>query len=111
MNQAVGTEPLEKTEKKTGSVMVSLGGDGQVRFEFKDVKGVSGNAALMTINGRQGKIDFAETERWIKNFAARNADVKTVLILPNPHSKYDDLIQLMAQFRGNAMEQIGIAPL
>src|SRR4029078_734903 len=95
VNQAVGSEKTQ--EKPKGSVTVSLGGQGDIRFEVKDVKGMKNN--MITISGAQGKINYARTEEWIKAFAARAADVKTVLLMPNPHSKYDDLIQLMAQFR------------
>jgi biopolymer transport protein ExbD len=110
VSQAVGSEKLE-TQQKQGSVMVSMGGQGDVRFEVKDVKGVGGNNALVTIKGAGGKIDFSRTSQWIESFASRFQDVKTVLLMPNPTSKYDDMIQLMAQFKKNSMDQIGVAPL
>jgi biopolymer transport protein TolR len=106
-NQAVGS--AKSQEKPKGSVTVSLGGKGDIRFEVKDVRGSKSN--LVTISGEQGKINFARTEEWIKSFSSHYADVKTVLLMPNPHSKYDDLIQLMAQFKASQMDQIGIAPL
>ena len=107
VNQAVGSESTQSKEKPQGSVSVSLGDNGAIRFEVKDVKG----QGSMTLEGSQGRVDFARTASWIKSFAARFTAVKTVLILPNPKSKYDDLIQLMAQFKASQMDQIGIAPL
>ena len=107
VSQAVGSEQAK--EKPKGSVTASLGSGGTVKFEIKDVKGLKNNSA--TIGGEQGKINFARTEEWIKSFSSRYNDVKIVMILPNPHSKYDDLIQLRAQFRQSQMDQIGIAPL
>lgn len=107
VSQAVGSE--QSKEKPKGSVTASLGSGGQLRFEVKDVKGFKN--ATTTIGGEQGKINFARTEEWIKSFSSRYSDVKIVMIMPNPHSKYDDLIQLMAQFRESQMDQIGIAPL
>jgi biopolymer transport protein ExbD len=106
-NQAVGS--AKSQEKPKGSVTVSLGGKGDIRFEAKDVKGAKNS--LITISGVQGKINYARTEAWIKSFSSHYKDVKTVLLMPNPHSKYDDLIQLMAQFKASQMDQIGIAPL
>lgn len=109
VSQAVGGEQTK--EKPKGSLTVSLGGTGEIRFEVKDVPGIRKSDATVTINGEGGKLNFFRAEAWIKNFAARNRDVKTVLIMPNPRSKYDDLIQLMAQFKRSDLDQIGIAPL
>lgn len=110
VSQAVGSEKSQQ-EKPKGSVTVSLGGRGDIRFEVKDVKGLAKSEALVTITGDKGQVNFKRTEDWIKAFSAHYADVKTVLIMPNAHSKYDDLIQLMAQFKQSSMDQIGIAPL
>ena len=110
VSQAVGSEKSQ-TEKPKGTVTVSLGGHGDIRFEVKDVKGLTKTEALTTITGNDGKVNFKRTEEWIKSFTSRYTDVKTVLLMPNPTSKYDDLIQLMAQFKASQMDQIGIAPL
>lgn len=110
VSQAVGSEK-QSQEKNKGTITVSLGGKGDIRFEVKDVPGVRGSQSVVTINGENGKVNFQRTEQWIQNFAARNGEVKTVLLMPNPYSKYDDLIQLMAQFKKSQMDQIGIAPL
>lgn len=110
VNQAVGTAKSE-AQKPKGSITVSMGDKGTIRFEIKDVKGLSRSESLVNITGDSGKVNFAMTEQWIKSFASRFTDVKTVLIMPNPTSKYDDLIQLMAQFRGSSLDEIGIAPL
>lgn len=109
VSQAVGTEKSKQDEKPKGSVTASFGGQGEIRFEVKDVPGL--RASQVTIKGENGKVDFKRTEEWIQSFASRNVEVKTVLLMPNPYSKYDDLIQLMAQFKRSSMDQIGIAPL
>lgn len=110
VSQAVGTEKNQE-QVKTGSVIVSLGNGGDVRFEAKDVKGFASDLSLVTIRGQGGKINYPKTEEWIRTFTSRFTNVKTVLLMPSPTSKYDDLIQLMAQFKKNSMDQIGIAPL
>src|SRR4051812_7178881 len=79
-NQAVGS--AKSQEKPKGSVTVSLGGKGDIRFEVKDVKGAK--SAPVTISGVQGKINYARTEEWIKSFTSHYASVKTVLLMPNP---------------------------
>ena len=109
VSQAVGSESAATKSKASGTVTVSLGSGGQVRIETKDVPGQ--RPATVTLNGVGGQVDFKRTNDWIRSFAAQHADVKTVLLMPNPTSKYDDLIQLMAQFKQSAMDQIGLAPL
>ncbi|HMN66938.1 MAG TPA: biopolymer transporter ExbD [Bdellovibrionales bacterium] len=110
VSQAVGSAKQKQEEKPKGSVTASFGGGGEIRFQVKDVPGMKGGSTV-TINGVGGKLDFDRTEQWIQSFAGQYADVKTVLIMPNPYSKYDDLIQLMAQFKKSRMDEIGIAPL
>lgn len=108
VSQAVGSEK-SKPEEKTGTVTASFGSAGQVRFEVKDIPGK--RASVVTIDGEGGKINFNRTQAWIESFASQNAAVKTVMLMPNPYSKYDDLIQMMSQFKKSQMDQIGIAPL
>lgn len=110
VSQAVGSEKQDKAQS-SGSITVSMGGQGDVRFEVKDVKGFTGDLNMVTVRGNGGKINFAKTEEWIKSFSSRFTNVKTVLLMPNPASKYDDMIQLMAQFKASQLDQIGIAPL
>lgn len=109
VSQAVGSAKQNEQEKAKGSVTASFGGQGDVRFEIKDIPG--SKASMVTIKGEGGKINFKRTEEWINAFASQHAEVKTVLLMPNPFSKYDDLIQLMAQFKKSSIDQIGIAPL
>jgi len=111
VSQAIGSEKQQTTEKAKGTITVSMGGTGDIRIEVKDVPGLSQSQSTVTISGDNGKVNFKRTEQWIQNFASANNDVKTVLLMPNPYSKYDDLIQLMAQFKKSSMDQIGIAPL
>ena len=109
VSQAVGSESSAAKTKPTGTVTVSLGTGGQVRFETKEVPGQAPGS--FTFNGNAGQIDFKRTADWIAGFSAAHPTTKTVLMMPNPSSKYDDLIQLMAQFKKSAMDQVGIAPL
>lgn len=109
VSQAVGSAKQNESEKPKGSVTVSFGGQGDVRFETKDIPGSKGS--MTTVKGEGGKVNFKRTEEWIRAFASQNVEVKTVLLMPNPYSKYDDLIQMMSQFKKSQMDQIGIAPL
>lgn len=110
VNQAIG-DAKSKEQKQTGSVTVSLGSRGDVRFEIKDVPAYSGKRGVVMIAGDRGQIDFNRTERFLESFRGEAKTVKTALLLPNPTSRYDDIIQLMSQLKKNSLDQIGIAPL
>jgi len=110
VNQAIGS-PSASSEKKIGTVTVSLGSKGDIRFEIKDVPGYSGKNNIVTIHGDRGQVAFAQTDLFLQSFHERAKDVKTAMILPNPMSRYDDIIQLMAQLKKNSLDSIGIAPL
>ena len=109
VNQAVGSAKANEDEKPKGTVTASFGSKGEVRFEVKDVPGMK--RSVVTVAGESGKINFKRSEEWIKAFSSQHAETKTVLLMPNPYSKYDDLIQMMALFKKSQMDQIGIAPL
>src|ERR1700722_7430882 len=64
VSQAVGSE---KTKEKQASVTASLGSNGDIRFEVKDLRGVK--SPMVTIGGDHGKVNFARTDEWIKGFA------------------------------------------
>ncbi len=110
VNQAIGDAKTQE-QKKTGSVTVSMGSKGDVRFEIKDVPGYTGKRGLITIPGDRGQVNFNQTEHFLESFRGEAKEVKTALILPNPMSRYDDIIQLMSQLKKNSLDQIGIAPL
>jgi biopolymer transport protein TolR len=110
VNQAIGDAAKSKDDKK-GSITVSLGSKGDVRFEMKNVAAYSGKNSIVTITGDRGQVNFDSTERFMKSFVSQVPNVKTALILPNPMTRYDDIIHMMSQLKKNSLDQIGIAPL
>lgn len=110
VNQAIGS-PSAQQDKKNGTVTVSMGSKGDVRFEIKDVPGYSGRNSIVTIRGDRGEVSFQQVERFLQSFHSQAQNVKTAMILPNPMSRYDDIIQLMASLKKNSLDEIGIAPL
>src|ERR1700754_4589390 len=66
VNQAIGD--AKSQEKKSGSVSISLGSKGDVRFEIKDVPGYKGNKGIVTIRGNGGQVNFGETDRFLQSF-------------------------------------------
>src|SRR4051812_41606046 len=58
VSQAVGSDAAQSKEKPKGSVTVSLGGGGDIRFEVQNVQGMKKAESLVTIRGEGGKLNF-----------------------------------------------------
>jgi biopolymer transport protein ExbD len=110
VNQAIGS-PSAKQDKKDGNVTVSFGSKGDIRFEIKDVPGYKGRNNVVTIHGQGGQVPFDQADRFLSTFHSQAQNVKMALIMPNPMTRYDDIIQMMAHLKKNQLDQIGIAPL
>ncbi len=108
VSQAIGEATEEKDKKDQQSLMLSFGSDGEIKIDVQE-----GDKTLRSqgIQGVKGQVDFTGLGKWIGQLAQQNQEIKTVLLLPQPGTKYDDLIQVMAQFRQNSFENIGVAPL
>jgi biopolymer transport protein ExbD len=109
VSQAIGDEKQEKTDSsKDRSLMVSFGDRGIVKVALQQ-----GQKTLRSLDfeGNRGRVDFDRLGKWLAQLSQGKEEYKTVLLLPNPVTKYDDLIQVMAQFKQNSFENIGVAPL
>src|SRR6516164_5266069 len=56
VSQAVGSEKSKQDDKSKGTITASLGSKGDIRFEVKDVAGLSGGRSLTNIPGTSGKV-------------------------------------------------------
>lgn len=107
VNQAIGEAKAEKS-KDAETLTVSFGGNGEMKLDLK-----KGDRLVQSsnISGLKGQLNMDRLDNWVASLSSRSPDLKTVLLLPNPMTKYEDLIQVMAQFRKNSFEDIGVAPL
>lgn len=109
VSQAIGEAKQDSSKEDEKSLMVSFGNRGEIKIDTQKGQKTLGS---LNIGGKDGQIDFSRLENWLKGLGQNNADqIKTVLLLPNPVTKYDDLIQVMAQFKKSSFENIGVAPL
>lgn len=108
VSQAIGDEAQESQEKNAQSLMVSFGDRGEVKIDLQQ-----GDKTLSSkgIKGKRGQVDVDRLDSWVKRLSETKKEIKTVLLLPQPGTKYDELIQVMAKFRQNSFENIGVAPL
>lgn len=109
VNQAIGSEPPDGG-KNPPSVIVEMKNNGLVEVSLKDVEGLKKPHAT-DIRAAGGAIDWRGVESQILQIGARFPTVKTVLVMPSSHTKYEDVIKMMDTFKKNKIDQIGIAPL
>lgn len=105
--QALGSEASKK-DKEEQALMAAVTHEGGIRFWWKEDKT---RKSLGEISGVSGRIQRDAVDAWIVNFSKRYPKVQTAMVLPQSHTKYDNVIQLMASLKKNKIDQVGIAPL
>jgi len=107
-SQAIGDASSEQKASEAKTLMVSFGDRGELKI---DVNKGEQTVQSKGIPGSRGKVNLEKFDQWLAQMSEAKAEFKTVLLLPNPVTKYDDLIQVMSQLRKNSYENIGVAPL
>lgn len=105
--QALGSESSQKN-KEEQALMAAVTHEGGIRFWLKEDKS---RKTIGEISGQGGRIQRDAVEAWIAGFSRSYPKVQTAMVLPQSHTKYDNVIQLMASLKKNKIEQVGIAPL
>ena len=107
VSQAVGTE----TDKKpTASMWVEFKQNGFLKLKFKDLEGKR-KLQPISIQGQNGKIRWKKFK--VEMLAAKEKfpQITMALLMPNPSSSYDDIIQMIDEFKKNKINDVGVAPL
>ena len=105
--QALGSESSQK-KKDEQALMAAVTHEGGIRFWWKEDKS---RKTIGEISGQGGRIQRDAVENWISAFSKRYPQVQTAMVLPQSHTKYDNVIQLMATLKKNKIDQVGVAPL
>lgn len=106
-SQAIGDSAAAK-DKNAQSLTVSFGSGGELKLDLKKGEQL---VRSFSISGERGQLNMDKLNNWVSDLSARAPELKTVLLLPNPLTKYEDMIGVMSQFRKNSFEDIGVAPL
>lgn len=109
VKQAVGGQAAEETAKKP-TVWALLGAGGDVTLDVRDAK-VPARMAKFTIAGRQGKPNLEQLGQAVQQLRAAEPGLTTVLIQPQANSVYEDIIDMMDQFKTAGLIDLGVAPL
>ncbi|MEK7356043.1 MAG: biopolymer transporter ExbD [Bdellovibrionota bacterium] len=109
VKQAVGGQAAEETAKKP-TVWVLLGATGDVTLDVRDAK-VPAKLSKFTIAGLQGKPNLEQLMNAVQQLKAAEPRLTTALIQPQAASVYEDIINLMDQFKTAGLIDLGVAPL
>ena len=105
--QALGSESATK-KKEEQALMAAVTHEGEIRFWWKEDKS---RKTIGEIPGVNGRIQRDAVESWVQSFAQHYPQIQTAMVLPQSHTKYDNVIQLMASLKKNKIDQVGVAPL
>jgi len=108
VSQALGGQSIAET-KNPPSIWAYMNQNGQVVLALKEISSPLGRD--IAVPGQQGQIAWKSVKAVIQKIQKRHPQIKTALIMPADVSKYDDVVHMMDQFRGNGVSNIGISPL
>ena len=107
--QAVGGQSAAETEKKA-TLTVIFQGDGNIDLEAKDAR-LPAKLARVRVPAVEGKINFTMLEGILTEMRASDPSLVTALFRPQAGSLYEDLIDVMDQFKKSGMRNLGVNPL
>lgn len=111
VKQAVGGQPAAETTKKP-VVWTQIQTDGALNIEVQDSAHVPAQLRKLKLAGTaEGRPNFDELAKTVANLKQLEPTLSTALIQPQAQSAYEDIIQLMDQFKKSGMNDLGVAPL
>lgn len=110
VKQAIGGQSAAETEKKP-QLWVTMGADGALVLNVKQSAKVPRKFSSMTFKGLNGRGDMAELNRAVHQLKTLDPELKTVLIQPRAQSEYEEVIDLMDEFKKAGLTDLGVVPL
>lgn len=109
VKQAVGGQSVAETAKKP-TMWVFLGAKGEVTLDVRDSRVKSG-LAKSKIMGKDEKPDYEALNSLLAKIKEQEPMLATALIQPTAQSFYEDIIELMDQFKKSGISDLGVSPL
>lgn len=110
VKQAVGGQSQAETEKKP-MMWVMLGENGDLTLDLKEAGHVPADLRKMKLAGDSGKFNFESLAKILAQLKEKEPNLRTALIQPKAQTSYEDIIDLMDQFKKSGMADLGIVPL
>lgn len=110
VKQAIGGQSAAETEKKP-QLWVLMGKDGEITLNLKQTAKVPAKLANFTLKGLAGKTNFADVTKTVEQLKTLEPALQTVLIQPQLQSEYEEIIDLMDEFKRAGLTDLGVVPL
>jgi biopolymer transport protein TolR len=107
--QAVGGQAAEDNQKKP-TLWVFMQDAGQVILDARDAK-IPTALSKVKVQGIDGKPDYAKISQLVNQIKASEPGLRTALIQPIAATVYEDIVDLMDQFKKAGMIDLGVSPL
>jgi len=110
VKQAIGGQSAAETEKKP-QLWVTMGAGGALTLNVKDSARVPRQLATVSVKGLDGKASMVDLTKIVDQLKAVEPGLKTVLIQPRLQSEYEEIIDLMDEFKKSGLTDLGVVPL
>ena len=107
--QSVGAQTAASNDKKP-LLNVSIDDLGNVTIEAKDSK-ISGKNSVYSIAAVSGRPHFAQIAEAVSQMRGNDPEILTALVQPKAATMYEDIIELMDQFKKGGIINLGVNPL
>jgi biopolymer transport protein TolR len=107
--QAVGGQSQSETEKKP-TLNVAFQPNGDLVLEAKDAK-LPAHLNRVKVSGLAGKINLPQLDQVLAEIKKSEPALTTALFRPQAASVYEDIIDVMDQFKKKGLINLGVNPL
>ena len=109
VKQAVGGQPASETAKKP-TMWVALTSTGELNLDVRDAH-ISAKLAKVHVPAAGGRPNFKALAEIVQEIKAQEPAMNTALLQPQAAAVYEDIIDVMDQFKKSGVIDLGVAPL
>lgn len=110
VKQAIGGQSAAETEKRP-QLWVSMGADGELTLNVKQSSKVPQKFSSISLKGSNGRGNMIDLNKAVEQLKTLDPELKTVLIQPRLQSEYEEIIDLMDEFKKVGLTDLGVVPL
>lgn len=109
IQQGLGETPLGQTENPP-TVFAAMNANGEIVFMLKDLGPQQTREERVVVNGIAKQINWAAVQESLQSIRKTYPQIRTAIVMPNPISKYDDVIQMMDHMHRVEIADVGLSP-
>jgi biopolymer transport protein ExbD len=109
VKQAVGGQPASETAKKP-TVWVQVGASGDLTLDVRDAR-VPAKLTKVKVAPKAGKPNLEDLANVVQQLKTSEPALNTALLQPQAATLYEDIIDVMDQFKKSGVIDLGVSPL